>query len=313
MALVLGFGLTAGYALADGGCGSQSAKSKAGQCNADKVVLAGGQKDIVDTAVSAGSFNTLVAAVQAAGLVDVLKGNGPFTVFAPTDEAFSNLPEGTLQMLLKPENKDKLVAILTYHVLPSKEVAKDVVSSTGAVTVNGQRVGFALDGKQAKVGMANIVKTDIACSNGVIHVIDRVILPTDKNIVETAASAKVFGTLLTAATKAGLADTLANGGPFTLFAPTDEAFAKLGDSAIADLLKPENKAKLVAILKAHVISGRVYSDAAAKAGKAETIGGNTLSLKASKGGLSVNGANVAKADIDASNGVIHVIDAVILP
>lgn len=136
-----------------------------------------GKKDIVDTAVSAGNFKTLAAALQAAGLVDTLKGPGPFTVFAPTDEAFAKLPAGTVDDLLKPENHDKLVAILTYHVVPGKVMAKDVVKLHEAKTVNGKDVKIMTEGGKVMVDNANVVKTDIACSNGVIHVIDSVILP----------------------------------------------------------------------------------------------------------------------------------------
>jgi uncharacterized surface protein with fasciclin (FAS1) repeats len=131
-------------------------------------------KDIVDTAVAAGNFKTLVKAVQAAGLVDTLKGKGPFTVFAPTDEAFAKLPAGTLDSLLK--DQAKLKAVLTYHVVPAKVMAKDVKAGD-VKTVNGQSFKVSVDGGKVKVDGANVVKTDIATSNGVIHVIDTVILP----------------------------------------------------------------------------------------------------------------------------------------
>lgn len=137
-------------------------------------------KDIVDTAVAAGSFKTLVAAVQAAGLVETLKGEGPFTVFAPTDEAFAKLPPGTVESLLKPENKGKLVAILTYHVVPGKVKAADVVKLTEAKTVQGSSAKIKVDGGAVMVDGAKVVKTDIETSNGVIHVIDAVILPPEK-------------------------------------------------------------------------------------------------------------------------------------
>jgi len=133
--------------------------------------------DIVDTAVSAGSFKTLAAALQAAGLVDTLKDKGPFTVFAPTDEAFSKLPAGTLEELLKPESKAKLTAILTYHVISGKVLAKDVVNLSEAKTVQGSSAKITVTDGKVKVDDANVVKTDIACTNGVIHVIDAVILP----------------------------------------------------------------------------------------------------------------------------------------
>ena len=132
--------------------------------------------DIVDTAVGAGSFTTLVAAVTAAGLVDTLKGEGPFTVFAPTDAAFAALPAGTVEDLLKPENKDKLTAILTYHVVPGKVMAADLTEGMKAATVNGAEVTITLDGG-AKVNGAVISTADVAATNGVIHVIDTVIMP----------------------------------------------------------------------------------------------------------------------------------------
>ena len=135
------------------------------------------QKDIVDTAVSAGSFKTLVAAVKAAGLVDTLKGDGPFTVFAPTDEAFAKLPAGTVENLLKPENKDQLIAVLTYHVVAGKVMASDVVKLTEATTLQGQDVKIEVKGEKVHLNDATVVKTDIGTSNGVIHVIDTVILP----------------------------------------------------------------------------------------------------------------------------------------
>lgn len=133
-------------------------------------------KDIVDTAVGAGSFTTLVAAVEAAGLVETLKGEGPFTVFAPTDAAFAALPEGTVENLLKPENKDQLVAVLTYHVIPGKVMSTDLSEGLKAATVQGQEVTITLDGG-AKVDGAVISAADIEATNGVIHVIDSVILP----------------------------------------------------------------------------------------------------------------------------------------
>jgi len=134
-------------------------------------------KDIVDTAVGAGQFNTLAAALTAAGLVETLKGEGPFTVFAPTDEAFAKLPAGTVETLLKPENKDQLVAVLTYHVVPGKVMAADVVKVTEAKTVNGATIAVKVDGDTVMIDDAKVTAADVAASNGVIHVIDAVILP----------------------------------------------------------------------------------------------------------------------------------------
>ena len=134
-------------------------------------------KDIVEIAASAGSFNTLVTAVKAAGLVDTLKGDGPFTVFAPTDEAFAKLPGGTVENLLKPENKDKLTAVLTYHVVPGRVTAGEVVNLTSAKTVNGRALRIDTKDGKVMVDNARVTAADIMASNGVIHVIDSVVLP----------------------------------------------------------------------------------------------------------------------------------------
>lgn len=140
------------------------------------------EKDIVDTAVAAGKFKTLVAAIKAADLAETLKGDGPFTVLAPTDEAFDKLPEGTVEELLKPENKKKLVAILTYHVIPAKATAADVAKLDGrsVKSVQGGALKVSANGDHVMIDKAKVVKADIACSNGVIHVIDTVLLPPDK-------------------------------------------------------------------------------------------------------------------------------------
>ena len=137
------------------------------------------EKDIVDTAVAAGQFQTLAAALEAAGLVATLKGEGPFTVFAPTDEAFAKLPSGTVETLLKEENKDQLTAILTYHVVPGKVMSQDVAGIDEARTVNGKMIDVEVDGSAVKVNDATVTQADIAAANGVIHVIDTVILPPE--------------------------------------------------------------------------------------------------------------------------------------
>jgi transforming growth factor-beta-induced protein len=167
-------------ALTVAACGGEQtpAKEPSNTANTTAAPASGAAKsDIVDTAVGAGQFGTLVAAVKAADLVDTLKGPGPFTVFAPTDEAFKKLPAGTVESLLKPENKAKLQAVLKYHVVSGKVMAADAVKLTSAKTVQGAEAKITVNGSSVKIDNANIVKTDIGCSNGVIHVIDAVILP----------------------------------------------------------------------------------------------------------------------------------------
>ncbi|MGE0761491.1 MAG: fasciclin domain-containing protein [Pirellulaceae bacterium] len=272
-----------------------------------------GAKDIVTTAVEAGSFKTLAAALKAVGLVETLQGKGPFTVFAPSDEAFAKLPAGTVETLLKPENKQQLISVLTYHVVPGKVQAADVVKLSAAATVNGQRVNVKVDAGKVFIDQSQVVVADVGCSNGVIHVIDQVILPSSDNIPATAGKAGTFKTLLAAAKAAGLVEVLSGDKPLTVFAPSDTAFAKLPTGTVESLLKPENKEKLVAILKFHVVAGRVFSNEVLNKKDLKTVDGGVLTAAVNNGAATINGANLIATDIDASNGVIHVIDSVMLP
>lgn len=285
-----------------------------GETTASNMTLVAHQapKNIVETAVAAGSFNTLAAALKAADLVGVLTGDGPFTVFAPTDAAFAMLPAGTVETLLKPENKAQLRAVLLYHVVPGNAMAKDVVGKKAWATANGQQLNVETRGDTVMIDNARVTATDVAASNGVIHVIDTVILPETKTIPQVADAAGSFSTLLAAVKAAGLAETLSGEGPFTVFAPTDEAFAALG-TTVQDLLKPENKDKLASILKYHVVSGRVFAAQAKDLKEATTVNGQSVKIESKWGKVMVGGAEVVTADIDASNGVIHVINKVLIP
>ena len=290
-------------------------------------VFAQGSKDIVDTAVAAGSFKTLAAALGAAGLVETLKGAGPFTVFAPTDEAFAKLPAGTVESLLKPENKNQLIAILTYHVVAGSVKAADVVKLTSATTVNGAAVAIKVVDGAVFVGDAKVVTTDIMASNGVIHVIDTVLLPppaamlpetgsagaaAQEDIVATALKAGGFATLAAALGAAGLVDVLKGKGPFTVFAPTDEAFAKLPAGTVESLLKPENKQQLIDVLTYHVAAGRIPASTVVRHGSIMSLYGARIDVTAGDT-VKLNDATVIAADVAASNGVIHAIDTVLLP
>lgn len=287
-----------------GNCGTDAAHSH--KAEAEK-------GDIVEVASAAGTFNTLLAAAEAADLVDALKGDGPITVFAPSDEAFAKLGDAKIKELLKPENKAVLASILTYHVAPGKLKAKKVTKADAIDTLNGQRVDITVNDKGAFIDGAKIVATDIKASNGMVHVIDSVILPSSSDIVATAVEAGSFNTLAAALKAAGLVEALQSDGPFTVFAPTDEAFAALPDGTVESLLKPENKDKLAAVLKYHVVPGRVFSDTAAKGATVDTLQGQSITTRSKDGKVYVNDAQVVSADIDTSNGVIHVINKVILP
>ena len=263
-------------------------------------------KDIVETAIATGQFKTLVTAVQAAGLVETLKGPGPLTVFAPTDDAFAKLPKATLESLLKAENRPKLIDILTYHVVPGRITAEQVSKLPKADTVQGTSVLISAKDDKVNIDKASVIKADIEVSNGVIHVIDEVLMP--KDIVSTAETAGKFKTLLAAADAADLVDALKSKGPLTVFAPTDAAFEALPDGTVEDLLRPENKTRLAAILTYHVIA----DDISFSGQQAKTLQGGNVDIRPS-GNVRVDDAEVLLADVRATNGVIHVIDRVLLP
>ena len=273
--------------------------------------------DIVDTAVADGRFTTLAAALGAADLVDTLKGEGPFTVFAPTDDAFTKLPEGTVESLLLPENLEQLKSILLYHVVSGKVLAADVVNLTSADTVSGEAVTIKIeDGKVYLNGTVEVIITDVEASNGVIHVIDSVLLPPAKlsDIVDTAVADGRFTTLAAALGAADLVDTLKGEGPFTVFAPTGEAFAKLPEGTVESLLLPENLEQLKSILLYHVVSGKVMAADVVTLTSADTVLGEAVTIKVEDGKVYLNDTvEVIITDVEASNGVIHVIDSVLLP
>jgi transforming growth factor-beta-induced protein len=332
--------------------------------------------DIIDNAVNSADHTTLVAAVKAAGLVDTLKGAGPFTVLAPTNDAFAALPAGTVETLLKPENKDMLVKILTCHVIAAKALSTDITSMAMADggthvvdTVGGCKLSLKSEGGTVTItdetgGVATVTIADVVQSNGVIHVIDKVLLPkTDDamaapmadapmaeepmgdmamaesdlpmvggaamyptmNIIENAVNSADHTTLVAAVKAAGLVDALSGPGPFTVFAPTNDAFDLLPAGTVDSLLKPEAKDTLTKVLTAHVVAGKLSAADLMK--KAKAMGGRynmqTLSGDALTAVLrgkhvyifdeSGGAALVTIADVNQSNGVIHVINKVLLP
>jgi uncharacterized surface protein with fasciclin (FAS1) repeats len=266
-------------------------------------------RDIVDIAVEDGRFTTLVAALQAAGLVDALKADGPLTVFAPTDDAFAALPEGTVEALLA--DIPALTDILLYHVVDGKVMAADVVELTNALTLQGQYVDVqVMDGK-VMIDNAQVIITDIETSNGVIHVIDAVILPESRDIVDIAVEDGRFTTLVAALQAAGLVDALKADGPLTVFAPTDDAFAALPEGTVEALLA--DIPALPDILLYHVVDGKVMAADVVELSSATTLLGQDVSISLMDGSVMLNESKVIITDLETSNGVIHVIDAVLLP
>jgi uncharacterized surface protein with fasciclin (FAS1) repeats len=291
---------------------------------------------IVDVAASTEGFSTLVAAVQAAGLVDTLSSEGPFTVFAPTDDAFAAALASlglTADELLA--DTDTLTSILTYHVIAGEVPSSEVVTLDGqsVPTVNGAEVTISVDGDTVMVNDATVTAVDVEASNGVIHVIDSVLLPpagdemTDESmgdsmedsagtIVDVAVNNGSFQTLVAAVQAAGLVETLSGEGPFTVFAPTDDAFAAALESlglTAEELLADTDT--LTSILTYHVIAGEVpSSDVLTLDGQSvPTVNGAPVSINVDGTTVLVNDATVTAVDVDASNGVIHVIDSVLLP
>jgi transforming growth factor-beta-induced protein len=266
--------------------------------------------DIVATAVAAGSFTQLAAALETAGLTAALKGTGPFTVFAPTDAAFAAF-ESDNPGVLASLSKDELAAVLKYHVVAAKVGSKDLVSGSLVETLNGARAPIDLTAGAVVAG-SKVTQADVAASNGVIHIIDRVMLPPRKDIVATAVDAGSFTKLAGALVATGLDKTLQGTGPFTVFAPTDDVFAAF-EAQNPGVIASLSTEQLSDILLYHVVSGW--------AGPADLKDGSSLqtalaskSLKVSTtAGIKLNDSKVTAANIVSTNGVIHVIDAILLP
>jgi transforming growth factor-beta-induced protein len=271
------------------------------------------EADIVATAVAAGSFTTLASLLQKAGLVDTLKGAGPFTVLAPTDEAFAKVPKATLDALAA--DPAKLKAVLLYHVIAGNVPSSEVVKLTSAKTVNGASVSIKVENGMVYVNGAKVVTPDVKASNGVIHVVDTVLLPAAKpqNIVQTAVAAGQFKTLASLLQKSGLAKTLQTG-KWTVFAPTDAAFAKVPKATLSKVAS--DPVLLKKVLLYHVVKGAVpASKVVTLDGKSvKTVEGSSLKVKVSGGSVFLNGSTkVTKTDVQASNGVIHVVNKVLIP
>ena len=272
----------------------------------------GGLGNIVEIAAAAENLTKVVIAINAAGVGDTLKGDGPFTVFAPTDDAFDKIPADNLNALLA--DTEKLKAVLLSHVIAGKVMAADV--KAGKVKMaSDTELEITVDGDKVMIGGATVTKTDIEASNGVIHLIDTVILPKadppkGDTIADVAIAADNLTTLVTALKAAELVETLKGKGPFTVFAPTDEAFKKVPKQMLDGLLA--DKEMLKKVLLYHVVPGKVMA-ADVKAGKVKTAADVEVEIKVDGAKVMIGDATVTKTDIAASNGVIHLIDTVIIP
>jgi len=268
-------------------------------------------------------LSTLVAAVVAGKLVDTLSGPGPFTVFAPTNEAFAKLPKTTLDFLLDPKNIKDLDAVLTYHVVAGAVHSTDLKRGEQNVkSVEGSelRIFVEADGK-VYVDRAHVTTANVDATNGVVHIIDRVLIPPHvgvkvqaaKNIVELAQATPDLSTLVAAVVAGKLVDTLSGPGPFTVFAPTNEAFAKLPAATLKRLLDPAHIDELDAVLTYHVVAGAVHSTDLKPEQDVKSVEGSELRIVVRGGNVYVDRAKVVTANVDASNGVVHIIDRVLIP
>jgi len=277
---------------------------------------------IAEIAASDENFSTLVTALDAAGLVETLAGEGAFTVFAPTNAAFEALGDALNDVLA---DSDLLTQVLLYHVVDGKVMSPDALALAGSEveTLSGDKITLSIEGESLYINDAMVTAVDIEASNGVIHVIDAVLLPPADDmgaemsdapgtIVDIAVADERFTTLVTALQQAELVETLAGEGDFTVFAPTNDAFAALGDTLDAVLADNE---LLTKVLLYHVLSGSVFSETALTLDgqEVETLSGDKFAVSVMDGNLYINDAMVIIADIEASNGVIHVIDAVLVP
>ncbi|MCL4105686.1 UNVERIFIED_CONTAM: hypothetical protein GTU68_023753 [Idotea baltica] len=297
------------------GQGAEAAESVTKAKPAGKPDKAAKPGSLIATAVADGRFTTLKAALDAAGLTTFFQWDNKLTVFAPTDEAFAKLPKGTVEDLLKPENKEQLVAILSYHVHPGSADLATILRDEELKTVEGNALKASFSKGRVRINDAAILDADIQCKDGIIHVIDTVLLPPSKpkpkNLLTTAEAAGSFSTLIAAAKAAGLIPALEGKDSLTVFAPTDEAFAALPKGTVESLLKEENRGKLIKILTSHVVSGKVSAGDALNAGNAKSLSGSELTFEIKNGLLMVNDSVVRTAGIDGGNGTIHAISSVI--
>ncbi len=268
-------------------------------------------KNIVETAIANDDFNTLVDALVAAGLDDTLSNEtAAFTVFAPTDAAFGELDAAYLNDLVE-NDMENLSKILTYHVVSGTVMSDDLSDGMRTETVQGKYIDITIEDDTVYINDAMVTTADIECSNGVIHVIDTVLIPKD-NIVETAI-ANDFDTLVKAVVTAGLDSTLGDeSAQFTVFAPTDAAFDELDDAYLTNLLENDT-ANLTNILTYHVLSGIVLSTDLSDNMTATTVEGSMITITIENETVYIDEAMVTTADIECSNGVIHVINKVITP
>jgi transforming growth factor-beta-induced protein len=276
----------------------------------DNVILPPGIRpdNIVDKAASDNNFSTLVQAVKDAGLADVLSYTGPYTVFAPTNDAFNKLPSGTLASL----STDQLQQILKYHVVAGKVTASDLTDGETLTTLEGEKLYVSIKNGTVSINGATVTTADLDVSNGVIHVIDNVLLPDAfQNIVQNLQKRPDFSTLVDAVSNAGLASALSGNGPFTVFAPTNEAFGKLPTGTLSSLTTDQ----LTDILKYHVINADIKAMDLSSEQEATTLNGQKVFItKDAQGNVTVNGnAMVTQADLVSSNGVIHAVDHVLFP
>jgi uncharacterized surface protein with fasciclin (FAS1) repeats len=274
---------------------------------------------IVDIAVNDGRFNTLVTAVTEAGLVDTLSSEGPFTVFAPTDDAFAALPEGTVASLLA-DPTGSLTDVLLYHVVEGAVSAETVVGLESATTVAGEDISISVENGTVFLNdTVAVIITDIESDNGIINVIDAVLIPPSMaaedlpTIAQIAAENGSFTTLVAALDAAGLVETFAGEGDFTVFAPTDDAFAALPEGTVEALLA-DPQGQLTDILLYHIVAGSVPAETVVTLDSATTLSGEDVTITIVDGRVFLNDTvEVITTDIKASNGIIHVIDAVLIP
>ncbi len=269
--------------------------------------------NVVEVAATQPQLSTLVAAIKAAGLADDLASADSITVFAPTNEAFERLPKGTVERLLRPENRHELQRILKYHVSAGELRAREAARQVSADTLAGPRVSIQQRGDTLEIDAARVIAADIDGKNAVVHLIDRVLLPPDMNIAETAERVGSFSKLLAAADAAGFLDDLRGRGPYTVLAPTDRAFSKLPTKTVSSLLEPGNREALRRVLRNHIIKGRVFADEAVAARSTTNAAHEQLRFALADGRLKVNGVTVRRTDVQARNGIIHVIDEVLVP
>jgi uncharacterized surface protein with fasciclin (FAS1) repeats len=270
------------------------------------------RKSIVEALRSSKGLRSFAKLVDAAGMATVLEAEGPFTVLVPTEAAFANLGEGAFDRLVEQQDRDRLRTIVSNHILRGGLGAADLADRSGVRSLADRRLAVEHKFGVLTVGRAAIKAANIPATNGIIHTISGVLQPVESDLMTVAGKVGPYATLIELIESAGLRDSLAGKGPYSLFAPTNRAFERLPAGTLDRLRDPAHRKELIELLRRHIVPGRIYAEDALRAGRLTNLNGEVLSFRLMDGRETLAGAHVYETNVDAGNGVLHAIDRVLV-